>query len=137
MNLFVHSIEGFFKTLQQYQEISKTFQFEKEVRYSAFKQDRDSYLQRCFNIDRVMSGLTKCSYARFLNYVITEDVEQFALEFLQKHGNPKEDIDFVKQLFEKAYGLFETNVLYNMQVHTIQPAEIVIAILFYLDVDQR
>lgn len=84
-----------------------------------------------------MSGLTKCSYARYLNYVITEDVEQFALECLQKHGNPKEDIDFVKQLFEKAYGLFETNVLYNMQVHTIQPAEIVIAILFHLDVDQR
>ena len=66
-----------------------------------------------------MSGQTKCTYARFLNYVITEDVEQFALEYLERHNNPQEDVDFVKQLFERAYGLFETNVMYNMQIHTI------------------
>ncbi|CAL6091923.1 Hypothetical_protein [Hexamita inflata] len=102
------------------------------LNYTLFKTQKANYLQKSEQIDRVFSGLCQCQYARFLNYELVEEIERYVFVV-----SKNEDVQYFKGIFQKVYGLFEINILYNMQIHRIQPAEVVLAIIFYLDKEQK
>ena len=99
--------------------------------FSLYKAQKQTYLQKAETFDRIFSGLVKVNYARFLSYDVVAQMEEHV------YGLAEGDLDYVKEIFQKVYGLFELNMLYNMQVHRLQPAEVVIAIMFHLDVQQK
>jgi len=79
LNIFVHNVDGFFGILERYKEVVPSFPFGNLFNYTQFKTKKNAYLNRTEQIDRVMSGLSKCAYARFLDFDIVSEVEQFAL----------------------------------------------------------
>lgn len=133
-DIFIYNIDYFYQLFDEFNNNSDQNQVSLErFGYQSFKQNKASIMGKTEEMDRIMSGLIKCKYARGVDYDAVKQVELFCYE----RTTLDEDKKYLSNIFNRVDRLYVHNMLYNMHCHRLQPNEVVMAIVFSLDKDEK